>query len=127
MNGSIRKRARLTLAAALLLSCAVAVGRVAAAADAVTDDNVAQKIVDAKAAGDHEDLAKYFDALAVREHTRAEVHRKMDKSYGSRTLGGKPLPSAHQHCDSLVRMAVSNAKDYEALAKLHRNMAAAAK
>lgn len=83
-------------------------------------------IATAKAPADHRALAEYYDREAATAKANAERHRKMAAEY--RKMGGAAAKAQlPEHCDGLVKYYEGAAKDFEALARAHREMAGAAK
>ncbi len=110
----------LTLAVAATLAGAAVHNGVAA-----EDMDIAAKIEAAKTPADHEAIAAYYEGEAAEMRAKVEMHRKMGADY-------KKLPHNNkihfdQHCDSLSRNFTAAAKEYDALAKAHHEMAKAAK
>lgn len=106
----------------------VAVGTLGYRSVSVAEEgkNVEQMIVDAKTPADHEAIAAYYDQEAKAAHQKHEEHLKLKASYekiphlASKT--GLPW-----HCSTIAENYNKTAKEYEALAKLHREMAKSAK
>lgn len=92
----------------------------------VTIDNVSVSITNAKTAADHESIAKYFEGQAADARQRAEAHKAMLKSY-ERFGTGKEQVKHATHCQDAIRSYENLAKDYDALAKEHMEMAKGAK
>jgi hypothetical protein len=93
------------------------------------DDDLSTMIEKAKTAADHEAIAARYDQQAADAKKEADIHRKMEKSYGvaggSGTKGGAtPMP---QHCAALAKHYDGLAAEYSTLAAAHRDMAKAAK
>lgn len=111
------KKVLLAAAAALLvIGSAVATVR----ADAITDDNVEAALAAAKTPADHEALAAYFTAKSNEARDNVAKHKRM-----SSLFGGKGKTSWEGHCRSLMRTYEEQAKDYAALAKEQKAVAAA--
>jgi spore coat polysaccharide biosynthesis protein SpsF (cytidylyltransferase family) len=88
--------------------------------------NVEQMIVDAKTPADHEAIAAYYDQEAKAAHQKHEEHLKLKASYEKIPhLASKT--SLPWHCSTIAENYNKSAKEYEALAKLHRDMAKSAK
>ena len=120
------RRTRLFVGLALLvLGIAVALPgspvSVAGAAD------IEQMIASAKTPADHEAIAAYYEGQAKEARQKAEEHRKMGAVY--KKEGGAFLHKTHfdEHCAALIRNFTSEAKEYEALAAAHRQLAKPAK
>lgn len=84
--------------------------------------NIEQMIATAKTPAEHEAIAAYYDQQAQAAHAKHEEHLKMKASYekiphlASKT--GLPW-----HCSTIAANYQKTATEYEALAKLHRDMA----
>jgi hypothetical protein len=112
-----------TAGCAALLILFVAVPAAVAVAETVTDANVAELTETAKTAADHEALAAYYREEAKEALAQVEFHQKMARS-GSRPAPGKQaFDSMKPHCERLVRSYQDAAESYEALAKLHEQLA----
>lgn len=106
----------LTLAVAAALAAAPAQRAVAA-----DDADIAAKIAAAKTPADHDAIAAYYEAQAADLRAKIEMHKKMGADY-------KKLPHNNKvhfdkHCDALIRDYTAAAKEYDALAKAHHEMA----
>lgn len=112
----------------ILMAASVVVGALGyvSASVAAEGKNVEQMIVEAKTPADHDAIAAYYDQEAKAAHQKHEEHLKMKASYekiphlASKT--GLPW-----HCSTIAANYEKTAKEYEALAKLHRDMAKTAK
>ncbi len=104
----------------LLLAVPLSVG--AASVD------IDQLIVSAKTAADHEAIASYYDKQATEAKDMAEEHAKQGNAYKQAPWARSAGPGYPQvyggHCDAMARYFDSIAKEDEALAQLHRKMAA---
>jgi len=120
------KGTRMLLAAgAVALVTALSVP--ALAADAAQPADIEKMIASAKTPADHEAIAAYYDKQAAEARAKAEEHRRMGEDY---KRGGGALAEKthfHEHCEALTRSYNQAAKDYEALAAAHRDMAKKAK
>ena len=101
------------------------VSRSVAAAEVLPPGVTAEAIANAKTPADHQAIADGYAKEAEQLRARAEAHRHMDSHYDepgylSAKLGFK------RHCRALVQSYESAAKDTEALAKAHREMAESA-
>jgi hypothetical protein len=92
---------------------------------AVDDSDIDAKIAAAKTPADHEAIAAYYDGKAKDARDKAAEHTKMAKEY--RSVGHLAKGRFPEHCEGLARIYTSAAKEYEAMAKAHRDMAAHAK
>lgn len=109
--------------AIMLLLSGLVVGwpvSVAGAAE-ITDENVAEHVVTAKTAAEHQALATFFRAKAVEEGERVKRHEKMLAHY--KQGGGKPYLHMTQHCEDIIATARKLQKDYEMLAAAHEESA----
>ena len=98
--------------------------RAVAQSAAVTDDNLAQSIANAKTAADQEAIAAYYDQEAADAKKKADLHRSAADTYQKLNIA-KPVGMVNM-CKGLVNYwdkVVDQAKD---LAKAHRAMAKAA-
>ena len=105
----------------------VALALPALRAGAAEEVDIEKRIVEAKTPADHEAIAAYYDQQAAAAREKAAEHRKMGESY--KKAGGALAHKTHfhEHCESLVRIYESAAKDYAAMAAAHRQMAKNAK
>jgi hypothetical protein len=69
----------------------------------------------------HAALANYYAAKAAAARKDAESHRSMAKTYS----GGKitQLAAMKDHCEKLAKLSDDQAKEYDAMAGTHRDMA----
>ena len=98
---------------------------------AADDKNIEELVQNAKTAADHEAIAKLYDEEAVAARKKAEEHRKMGARYTHFEAGNPKVQLAHfdmpKHCANLVKSYEAAAKDAEAMAAGHREMAKTAK
>jgi hypothetical protein len=87
--------------------------------------NVEQMIAQAKTPADHEAIAAYYDKEAQAAQAKHAEHQKMEEWYKKNPALNKSGFSTH--CDLIAANYDKTAKEYEALGKLHRDMAKAAK
>ena len=87
--------------------------------------SIEQMITEAKTPADHEAIAAYYDKEAQEAQKKRAEHQKMKEWYEGTPAMSKGGFSTH--CDSLISLDDKTAKQYEALAKLHRKMAKSAK
>jgi len=86
------------------------------------------KISAAKTAAEHEAIAACYDAMAKDAQAKVDEHKKMAKAYSMSSIGRQATKTHfHEHCEALVRIYESEAKEYDALAKAHDQMAKNAK
>jgi hypothetical protein len=113
------KRLNLVMSVALTL---IAMGAFSTAAlaqsPAVTDDNLAQSVQNAKTAADHEAVAAYYDQEAAEAEKKAALHRQSASNL-------KPVGMANM-CNSLAEYWDKVATQDKELASAHRKMAKAA-
>jgi hypothetical protein len=67
--------------------------------------------------------------MAKAAQAKADEHKKMAKAYSVSSIGNPHATKAHfhEHCEALIRIYDSEAKEYAALAKAHEDMAKKAK
>ena len=103
----------------------VAAGAVLPISSAQEDKSIEQLITEAKTPADHEAIAAYYDKEAQAAHQKHAEHQKMKEWYKNTPMMSKG--GFGTHCDSLISLDDKAAKQYEALAKSHREMAKSAK
>ena len=92
------------------------------------DVDIDKMIASAKTAADHQAIADYYKQQAKEAQDQADKHKKMAQDYGMASIGTQATKTHfHQHCEGLVRSYESAAKEYNDLAKMHEEMAKAAK
>jgi hypothetical protein len=93
------------------------------------DDDLSAMIEKAKTAADHEAIATRYDKQSADAKKEADIHRKMEKSYGVAAGGGTKggATALPQHCAALAKHYDGLAAEYATLAAAHRDMAKAAK
>ena len=84
---------------------------IAIPATAQPDHTAVLKLVEeiAEAPEHHEAIAEYYQSMADNAKSEAEKHEKMQNAY------------KHSHAKMKVELNQSLAKEYEALAELHKN------
>ena len=87
----------------------------AAGEDSRSQEEVA--IETAHTAADHAALAKQFRAKAAEARSEASVHEAMARTYGMQKRGA--MDKMGGHCKKIASNDMSNAAEYDALAKLH--------
>lgn len=94
-----------------------------------SDDDLTTMIEKAKTAADHEAIAARYDKQAADAKKEADIHRKMEKSYGTSAAGGAKgtTTALPQHCAALAKHYDGLAQEYATLAAAHRDMAKGAK
>jgi hypothetical protein len=105
------------LALAVTAALAAPAYRVCAADDADID----AKIMSAKTAADHEAIAAYYTGQATEARAKAASHQKMGAEY--KKLPHSAKAGLDRHCASLATDYTAAAKQYDALAKAHQDMA----
>ena len=102
-----------------------------ATALAVDDGDIMEKLQSAKTAADHEAIATYYDGKAAAATKDAAYHRQMGQSYkgivGGAAGKGYATSAMPQHCEAIAKAADSEAEQYKAMAKAHRDLAKSAK
>ncbi|MGE0823490.1 MAG: hypothetical protein AB7G75_24365 [Candidatus Binatia bacterium] len=86
--------------------------------------NIDQMIAEAKTPADHEAIAAYYEKQAQKAHQKHAKHEKMKERYEKNPALNKSGFSTH--CDLIAANYDKTAKEYEALAKLHKDMAKSA-
>lgn len=84
--------------------------------------NVEQMIANAKTAADHEAIAAFYEKEAQAAHAKHLQHQKMSDSYAKIPVLEKKA-GAVAHCNTIAKNYAEMAKEYEALAHMHREMA----
>jgi ABC-type metal ion transport system substrate-binding protein len=82
--------------------------------------SIEEKILGAKTPADHEAIAAYYDKEAKDAHEKHLKHQKMEEYYKKNAALNKSGFSTH--CDIIAANYDKTAKEYDALAKLHRDM-----
>jgi hypothetical protein len=91
------------------------------AAHAVAEMDLEAKIEAAQTAGDHEAIAAEYERLAHEATMTAARHDRMDNAYrGGRKFNNLAMWS---HCKRLAENSRADAKELNALAEGHREMA----
>src|SRR5262249_10196439 len=118
-------KTRTMIGAVMAMSLAVgALGFVTAGL--AQDKNIEQMITEAKTPADHEAIAAYYEKEAQAAQEEYQEHLKLKAAYAKIPhLASKTALRAH--CDSIAKKYADIAKEDEALAKLHMNMAKSAK
>jgi hypothetical protein len=98
--------------------------RAVAQSAAVTDDNPAQSIANAKTAADQEAVPAYYDQEPADAKKKADLHRNVADTYQKLNIA-KPVGMANM-CKGLVNYWGKVADQAKDLAKAHREMAKAA-
>ena len=112
----------------LVLALAAGLAIPAHRAVAAQDVDIDKMISTAKTAADHQAIADYYKQQAKEAQEQADVHKKMAQTYGMASIGMQATKTHfHRHCEALVRSYESAAKENNDLAKMHEDMAKAAK
>jgi len=90
-------------------------------AAAITDDNVAARVVAARTKADHEALAAYFKAKAASEDARIAHYDQLFRAYMQ--LKGKEVEAMQRHARALLKAARMSQQRDLLLGAAHRNMA----
>ncbi len=115
------KRVTMLLAAGLLLAAAsLPTIRAGAQEEVVTEDNLSQKIENAKTPADHEAIAAFYDKEASDAEAKSKFHHSLHKSYQSFKM--KPV-DMWNHCDEMGNYFEGAAMQARKLAAAHRAMA----
>jgi hypothetical protein len=97
-------------------------------AAAAEDVDIDKMIATAKTAADHQAIADYYKQQAKEAQAQADRHKKMAQAYSMTSIGTQATKNHfHMHCEAMVRDYTSAANEYNALAKMHEDMAKAAK
>ena len=114
-------------AAALFAAVALPAGYVRAADDA----DIMERVQSAKNPADHEGIAQFYEKQAADATAKAAEHRKMGQAYkglsGTATGKGYATSAMPQHCEALAKDFDSEAKNFQAMAEAHRQLAKTAK
>jgi len=95
---------------------------------AAEDMDIDKMIATAKTAADHQAIADYYKQEAKEAQEQADKHKKMAQQYSMSSIGTQATKTHfHEHCEALVRNYDAAAKEYNDLAKMHEEMAKAAK
>jgi len=110
-----------------VIVAALTLGTFASLSPSVAQDskNLEQMITEAKTPADHEAIAAYYEKEAQEAHKKHAEHQRMEEWYKKNAALNKSGFSTH--CDLIATNFDKTAKEYEALAKLHKDLAKAAK
>ena len=89
--------------------------------------NLEHMITEAKTPADHEAIAAYYEKEAQVAHQKHAEHKKMADFYAATPALKSKSGTLFNHCNDAADKYEGIAKDYEALARMHRAMATAAK
>jgi hypothetical protein len=92
---------------------------------AADEKSIEQMITEAKTPADHEAIATYYEKEAQAAHEKHLKHQKMEEFYQKNPALNKS--GFGTHCNLIAANYDKTAKEYEALAKMHREMATSAK
>jgi hypothetical protein len=113
-----------------LLAMVVVIGTTFAvpvpAMSAADDSHIEKMIQTAKTAADHEAIAAEYDRLASEATAKAAEHKAMAARY-RHAIGPGSKSGFAEHCDGLVVIYNGAAKEYRALAAMHRAQAKSAR
>jgi hypothetical protein len=113
-----------TVGFAALLALFLTTTATIAVAETVTDANVAELTAKAETAADHEAIAAYYREEAKQALEQVKFHENMARRGTGPSAPGKQAFNAMKpHCDKLIRSYQQAAESYEALAKLHEQLA----
>lgn len=89
--------------------------------------DLGKMISSAKTAADHEAIAAEYERAAAAAKAESEKHKEMGTAYEK--FGGALIGKQHvdMHCESLAKLYAKVAKENDALAKSHLEMAKEAK
>jgi hypothetical protein len=88
--------------------------------------SIDQMIAEAKTPADHEAIAAYYENEAQKAHQEHAEHLKRRDSYATIPVL-KTKTGAVDHCNTIAKKYADIAKEDEALAKLHHDLAKTAK
>lgn len=107
---------------ALLLSLALGTLPAVALADDAPSPSLEQVLIEsASTPKEHQALASYYTGKAAAARKDAEYHRAMGKTYSG--VKGSQLATMKDHCEKLASLDDEQAKEYDAMASMHRDMA----
>ena len=86
-----------------------------------------QMITEAKTPADHEAIATYYEKEAQAAHQKHAEHKKLADFYAATPALKSKSGTLFNHCTDAAKKYEEIAKDYEAMAQMHREMAKAAK
>jgi hypothetical protein len=85
---------------------------------------IEQMVTEAKTSTDHEAIAVFYENEARAAHEKQLHHQKMKEAYAKQMRSGpKKRTGSIAHCTAIAGQFEQIAKEYEALAKLHHEMA----
>jgi hypothetical protein len=89
--------------------------------------SIEQMLTEAKTPADHEAIAAYYDKEAQAAHQKHAEHKKLADFYAVTPALKTKSGTLYNHCSEAAKKYEGIAKDFEALAKAHREMAKSAK
>lgn len=89
-------------------------------------DDIQRKIREAKTPADHQAIAAFYEKEAQEAHQRHTKHLAMRDAYAKIPVL-REKGKADAHCETIAKKYQEMAKEYEALAAIHKNMAESAK
>ena len=105
----------------LATAIALLVGPLAPTA-AAADASLEQVLIDsASSPKEHAALASYYAGKAAAARKAAEYHRAMGKSYSG--VKATQLAMMKEHCEKLATLYDEQAKEFDAMASMQRDMA----
>lgn len=110
------------LAVAMILALGTGIGMPGISASAAQAAGIDEQIANAKTKADHEAIASWYDERAKESEAKAADHEKMGAAY-KKAGGMSHKTHFHEHCETLTRQYRAEAKEYQALAAAHRQMA----
>ncbi len=88
---------------------------------AAAEQSIEQMINEAKTPADHEAIAAFYEKESQEAQKKYDEHKKMEEWYKKHPALNKSGFSFH--CDRIAASYQTTAKEYEELAKLHKEMA----
>ena len=89
-------------------------------------EHMEQMITEAKTPTDHEALAAFYEKEAQEARQKQAEHQQMSEAYAKIPVL-KTKTGAVTHCNAIAKKYAEIAKEDEALAKMHKEMAKSAK
>ena len=135
MKATLRKSRRITflvIISVILLSLAPVFATAAEKKPALKKKELMALLVNAKTAADHRVIASYYRYETLRLTDTSKEHFERAASYKrtSTTAGGRQVvlyQGMAKRCERLAKLQAEQAKEAEALASLHEDMAKAVK
>lgn len=122
------KNTRLLSISALVLICFMTVLAMSVAVfsqdtEPITEENIYQRISDAKTGADYEAIAAYFRAQADKAQKQIRIHEKMKNSFSHEKVGKGEAKMMQLHCQNLINSYQNAKQNYEEMAKEYEDMA----